>query len=260
MKNTIKENLAVAEAEKMAKEAARKASLKAEQEAAAKAKKLLVTLAAINEGDWDHEYLYIKNRIKPTDEEIERFSPLADQAVTILDKDYPNTLQSEYKPPLVLFCKGGERSLLSKISISSISVLDDGKDAQTKKIIDGVLEHGGLIIVPELDSGSIIIKSKTESLTLSEYPDGAYDAKSQKQKERTVRTATSFGCKVFIGITKDSSAVDVAVNSALDDVGRDVCVAPTRLGTSYKNNELIRDGAYVVLEWSDLVSKEKEEK
>lgn len=222
-------------------------------------KQLLATLAAINEGDWDNEYTYIKNRIKPTDEEIERFSPLADQAVTILDKDYPNTLQSEYKPPLVLFCKGGERSLLSKISISSVSVLDDGKDAQTKKIIDGVLGHGELIIAPDLDSGNIIIKSKTQSLTLSEYPDGAYDTKSQKQRERTVCTATSFGCKVFIGITKDSSAVDVAVNSALD-VGRDVCVAPTRLGTSYKNNELIRDGAYVVLEWSDLVSKEKEEK
>lgn len=222
-------------------------------------KQLLATLAAINKGDWDNEYMYIKNRVKPTDEEIERFSPLADKAVTILDKDYPNTLQSEYKPPLVLFCKGGERSLLGKISISSVSVLDDGKDAQTKKIIDGVLEHGELIIAPDLDSGNIIIKSKTQSLTLSEYPDGAYDAKSQKQRERTVCTATSFGCKVFIGITKDSSAVDVAVNSALD-VGRDVCVAPTRLGTSYKNNELIRDGAYVVLEWSDLVSKEKEEK
>jgi len=222
-------------------------------------KQLLVTLAAVNKGDWDDEYMYIKNRIKPTDEEIERFSPLADQAVTVLDEDYPNTLKSEYKPPLVLFCKGGERSLLSKVSISSVSVLDDGKDAQTKKIIDGILAHGGLIIVPELDSGSIIIKSKTESLTLSEYPDGAYDVKSQKQRERTVRTATSFGCKVFIGIAKDSSAVDIAVNSALD-VGRDVYVAPTRLGTSYKNNELIRDGACVALEWSDLVSKEKEEK
>lgn len=224
-----------------------------------KAKKLLVAVAVKNNGDWDKEYMYMKNRIKLTDEEIERFSPLADQAVTILDEDYPNTLKSEYNPPMVLFYKWGEKSLLSKISISSVSVLDDGKDAQTKKIIDGVLEHGELIIAPNLDSGNIIIKSKTQSLTLSEYPDGAYDAKSQKQKERTVRTATSFGCKVFIGITKDSSAVDVAVNSALD-VGRDVCVAPTRLGTSYKNNELIRDGAYVVLEWSDLVSKEKEEK
>ena len=223
------------------------------------AKKLLVAVAVKNNGDWDKEYMYIKNRIKITDEEIERFSPLADQAVTILDEDYPNTLKSEYNPPMVLFCKGGERSLLSKISISSVSVLDDGKDAQTKKIIDGVLEHGELIIVPELDSGNILIKSKTESLTLSEYPDGVYDAKSQKQRERTVRVAASFGCKVFIGVTKDAPAVDAAVDSAFD-VGRDVCVVPTRLGTSYKNNELIKDGAYVVLEWSDLISEEKEGK
>ena len=224
-----------------------------------KSKQLLVTLAAINEGDWDNEYMYIKNRIKPTDEEIERFSPLADQAMTILDEDYPNTLKSEYKPPLVLFYKWGEKSLLSKISISSVSVLDDNKNVQTKKIIDGVLEHGGLIVVPEFNSGDIIIKSKTQSLVLSEYPDGAYDAKSQKQKARTACVAAGFGCKVFVGIAKDASVVEATVNSALNS-GKDICVAPARLGTSYKNNELIRDGAYVVLEWSDLVSKEKEEK
>ena len=221
-----------------------------------KSKQLLVTLAVINDGDWDNEYMYIKNRIKPTDEEIERSSPLADQAVTILDEDYPNTLKSGYKPPMVLFYKGGEKSLLGKVATSSVSVLDDGKDAQTKKIVDGVLEHGGLIVVPEFDSGNILIKNKAQSLVLSEYPDGAYDAKSQKQRERTIRTATSLGCKVFIGITKDASAVDVAVNSALN-AGRDVCVAPTSLGASYENNELIRDGACVALEWSDLVSKER---
>ena len=221
-----------------------------------KSKQLLVTLAVINDGDWDNEYMYIKNRIKPTDEEIERFSPLADQAVTILDEDYPNTLKSGYKPPMVLFYKQGDRSLLSKIPFSSVSVLDDGKDAQTKKIINGVLKHGELTIAPELDSGNIIIKSKTQSLSLSEYPDGAYDAKSQKQRERTVRTATSLGCKVFIGIVKDASAVDVAVNSALN-AGKDVYVVPTSLGASYENNKLIRDGACVALEWSDLVSKER---
>lgn len=223
-----------------------------------KAKELLVTVAAVNEGDWDDEYVYIKNRIKPTDEEIERFSPLADQAVTILDEDYPNTLKSEYKPPLVLFYKMGEKSLLGKVAASSISVLDDNKNAQTKKIIDGVLEHGGLIVVPEFNSGDIIIKSKTQSLVLSEYPDGAYDAKSQKQRVRTACVAAGFGCKVFIGIAKDASTVEATVGSTLN-AGKDVCVAPTRLGTSYKNNELIRDGAYVTLEWSDLVSKEKEE-
>ena len=224
-----------------------------------KAKEVLVAVAAINSGDWDNEYMYIHNRTKLTEEKIERFSPLADQAVTILDKDYPNTLKSEDRPPLVLFYKWGEKSLLSKISISSVSVLDDNKNAQTKKIIDGVLEHGWLIIVPEFNSGDIIIKSKTQSLVLSEYPDGAYDVKSQKQKARTACVAAGFGCKVFIGIAKDASIVEATVGSTLN-AGKDVYVAPTRLGTLYKNNELIRDGACVALEWSDLVSEEKEEK
>ena len=224
-----------------------------------KAKQVLVAVAAKNGGDWNKEYVYIKNRTKLTDEEIKGSSPLADQAVTILDEDYPNTLKGEHKPPMVLFYKGGEKSLLGKVATSSISVLDDGQDAQTKKIVDGVLEHGGLIVVPEFDSGNILIKNKAQSLVLSEYPDGAYDAKSQKQRERTACVAAGFGSKAFIGIAEDASAVEAAVGSALN-AGKDVCVAPTRLGTSYKNNELIRDGAYVVLGWSDLVSKDKEEK
>ena len=130
-----------------------------------RATKLLAVVAVKNNGDWNKEYSYIKNKEVPTEEEIEKFSHLADQVVTILDKNYPELWKKSYRPPLVLFYKGGERSLLDemnwfsphKIIMSSISVLDDGKDPQTKKIIDDILEHGGLIAIPELDSGDIII-------------------------------------------------------------------------------------------------------
>ena len=52
-------------------------------------KKLLVAVSVKNNGDWDKEYRFIKDEQKPTREEIEKFSTLADQAVTILDEDYP---------------------------------------------------------------------------------------------------------------------------------------------------------------------------
>ena len=222
-----------------------------------KAKELLVTVAAKNGGDWSKMYKFIRDRIKPTDEEIERFSPLAEQAVVLLDEDYPDTWKNAHKPPMVLFYKGGERSLLGKIGMSSISVLDDGEDLQAKKIVDDILEHGGLIAIPELDSGDIVIKSKKQSLTLSEYPDGAYDANSKEQRARVVGISASLCNKLFIGIVKNTLA-NTAAFSAISS-GKDVYVMPTSLGTSYANNELIRDGAYVALDWKDVMSERKEE-
>lgn len=222
-----------------------------------KAKEVLVAVAAKNGGVWSKMYKSIKDRIKPTDKEIERFSPLAEQAVVILDEDYPNTWKNAYRPPMVLFYKGGERALLGKIGMSSISVLDDGKDLQIKKIIDDILEHGGLIAIPELDSGDIIIKNKTQSLTLSEYPDGAYDANSKEQRARVIDISASLCGKLFIGIVKNTVA-NTAACSAISS-GKDVYVVPTSLGTSYVNNEFIRDGAYVALDWKDVMSERKEE-
>ena len=220
-----------------------------------KAKELLVTVAAKNGGDWSKMYKFIRDRIKPTDEEIERFSPLAEQAVAILDEDYPDTWKNAHKPPMVLFYKGGERALLGKIGLSSISVLDDGKDLQAKKIVDDILEHGGLIAIPELDSGDIVIKSKTQSLTLSEYPDGAYDANSKKQRARVIDISAGLCGKLFIGIVKNSLANTAALFAT--SYGKDVYVVPTSLGTSYANNELIRDGAYVALDWEDVMPERK---
>ena len=223
-----------------------------------RAKKLLAAVAVKNNGDWNKEYLCIKNKEMWTDEEIEKFSHLADQVVTILDEDYPMTWKSSVKPPLVLFYKGGERSLLGKIGMSSISVLDDGKDPQTKKIIDNLLEHGGLIVIPELDSGDIIIKNKTQSLTLSEYPDGEYDANSKEQRLRVIQISVGLCGKLFVGINEDSSTVDIAVLSARNN-GRDVCVVPTSLGTAYENNKLLKERAHIALDWRDVISDDDDD-
>lgn len=231
-----------------------------------KARELLAAVAVKNNGDWDKEYLCIKNKEMLTNEEIEKFSHLADQVVTILDEDYPMTWKSSVKPPLILFYKGGERSLLDemnwfsphKIMMSSVFVLDDGKDPQTKKIIDGILEHEGFIAIPELDSGNIVLKNKTQSLTLSEYPSGAYDANSKEQRLRVIQISAGLCGKLFVGINEDASTVGIAVLSARNN-GRDVCVAPTSLGTAYENNELLREGADIALDWRDVISDDDDD-
>lgn len=222
-----------------------------------KAKELLVVVAVKNNGDWDKEYRYIKDRQNPTREEIEKFSPLSEQAVTILDEDYPDTWKHVYKPPMILFYKGGERSLLSKIGMSSISILDDGKDPQTKKIIDDILEEGGFIAIPELDSGNIVLKNKKQSLTLSEYPSGAY-ANSKEQRLRVIQISVGLCGKLFVGINEDSSTVGIAIRSAFDN-DRDVYVVPTSLGTAYENNKFLREGANIALDWRDVMPEEDDD-
>ena len=230
-----------------------------------KARKLLAAVAVKNNGDWNKEYLCIKNKEMWTDEEIEKFSHLADQIVTILDEDYPMTWKSSVKPPLILFYKGGERSILDKMNwfspqkilMSSVSVLDDGKDPQTKKIVDDILEHDGFIAIPELDSGNIVLKNKTQSLTLSEYPSGAY-ANSKEQRLRVIQISVGLCGKLFVGINEDSSTVGIAVRSALDN-GRDVYVVPTSLGTAYENNKFLREGANIALDWRDVMPEEDDD-
>ena len=220
-------------------------------------KKLLVAVSVKNNGDWDKEYRFIKDEQKPTREEIEKFSTLADQVVTILDEDYPKQLKSYEKPPFVLFYKGGERSLLKKINTRNkiyepiILIRDNGKDSQTKKIIDDILEHDGIVVILELNSGNIIIKDKTQSLVLSEYPDGAYDVKSKKQRNRVIRMGVCLCDKLLVGIDEDTLVTDVIV-SFTANFGKKVYVVPTSLGTAYKNNNLLRGGASIALEGSDV--------
>ncbi len=232
-----------------------------------RAKKLLAAVAVKNNGDWNKEYLCIKNKEMLTDEEIEKVSHLADQVVTILDEDYPMTWKSSVKPPLILFYKGGERSILdeinmfspNKIMMSSVSVLDDGKDPQTKKIIDDILDHDGFIAIPKLDSGDIVIKNKTQSLTLSEYPSDEYDANSKEQRLRVIQVSVALCGKLFVGINEKASTVNIAVSSALNN-GRDVCVVPTSLGTAYENNKFLREGANIALDWRDVMSEKDDDR
>lgn len=223
-----------------------------------KAKELLVAVAAKNKGDWNKIIKFIRTKEKPTGEEIEKFSPLADQAITILDEDYPETWKNSYMPPIVLFYRGGEKSLLSKINRSAIFVVDDGKGPQVKKIIEDLLEHGGLIVKPDLDSGHLLIMDKEQTLILSEYPCGDYDMESKEQRTRVAQIGAGLCGKLFIGATRENSIVTASVITALNS-GGDVYAIPMHLGTTYKNNEFIREGANIVLEWSDVMDETKKE-
>lgn len=216
------------------------------------AKELLIAIAGKNKGDLAKIYKDLENKENPTNEEIEKFFPLVDQAITIIDEGYPDTLKYAYHAPIVLFYKRGKKSLINKVDMSSVFVLDDNKNPQTKKITHDLLDHDKLVVIPNLDAGNIMIKYGTQALVLSEYPyDGeAYD-NSKEKRMRIAQVGVSLCGKLFVGISKDTEVVRAAVSSALSNA-RDVYVAPTRLGTTYENNKFIRDGASIALDWLDI--------
>lgn len=217
------------------------------------AKEVLIAIAAKNKGDWDKTYMDLRNKERPTDEEIEKFFPIVDQSITIIDEDYPKTWEHVDKSPLVLFYKGGRKSLINKVDMSSVFVLDDNKNPQTKKIISDLLDHDKLVVIPILDAGNIMIKYGKQTLVLSEYPyvGVSYDINSIEKRRRVAQIGAILCGKIFVGISKDTEVVRAAVSSALSN-GRDIYVAPTRLGAAYENNKFIRDGASIALDWLDI--------
>ena len=89
-------------------------------------------------------------------------------------------------------------------------------------------------------------------MAFSEYPDGAYDVKSKKQRSRVIHTCACLCDKLFVGIDEDTLATDVSVCFTAN-FGKKVYVVPTPLGTAYKNNDLLHFGASIALEWSDVM-------
>ena len=57
--------------------------------------------------------------------------------------------------------------------------------------------------------------------------------------------------KLFVGIDEDALVTDIFVCFTAN-LGKKVYVVPTSLGAAYKNNNLLRTGASIALEGSDV--------
>lgn len=154
-----------------------------------KAKELLVAVAVKNNGDFNEIIRTIRNKEPISSEEIAKYSHLCQNAVAIIDDDYPKTYKSINMPPLVLFLKDGDRSLLTEASERGVCVLDDGKTSKINEIVGGILDHGCTIAVPNFENGEIMLENKQHFLFITEYPDGCYDKDSKTQRARLASIA-----------------------------------------------------------------------
>lgn len=219
-----------------------------------KAKELLVAIAVKNNGVFNEIIRTIRNKEPISNEEIAKYSHLCQNAVAIIDDDYPKTYKNINMPPLVLFLKDGDHSLLTEASKRGVCILDDRKTSKINEIVGEILDHGCTIAVPNFENGEIMLENKQHFLFITEYPDGCYDKDNEVQRARVAFIASGLCGRLFVGYGTSAPEAKVAVSCALD-AGSDVCVAPTSIDVDPEksiNNGLIKDGADVVIDWKDV--------
>lgn len=107
----------------------------------------LLALALKHNGNWEKIYNDIKQKIKPTELELENAKNYKGDYITILDDKFPDKLRNIISPPFVLFYKGNI-DLLNKEKI--ISVIGTRRPSfygidSTKKIVSDLVDEGCVI-------------------------------------------------------------------------------------------------------------------
>lgn len=207
-----------------------------------KAKELLVAIAVKNNGNY--------NGIIKT---------IHDRELISSEEDCPKTLTNIPMPPLVLFLKDGDRSLLAEASERGVCVLDDRKTPKINEIVGGILDHGCTIAVPNFENGEIMLENEQHFLIVTEYPDGCYDKDNKAQKARVASIAAGLCGRLFVGYGISALDVSHAVSCTING-GGDVYVVPASIDSKDQlNNALIYEGANVALSWGDIVDHEDDE-
>ena len=195
-------------------------------------------------------------------------------AITIMDRDYPERLLQLKYPPYVLFYYGDRellkresvavvgsrqacnygiavtRRLVQKVSSSYVIVsgMAKGIDAEAhwnavRSI--GVLGNGLDVCYPECNRDLYQHMKKT-GLLISEYPEGTQPRREHFPFRNRIMAALV--SKIIVCQAQEKSGTMVTVNEALE-LGRDIYVVPYRITDPEGRgcNTLIQQGANIIL-------------
>lgn len=245
---------------------------------------ILIYLSLRYKGCWDDIYGAIKRK-EPIDDDAykEAMATLKSEALTIIDKNYPEHLKQCHKPPFVLFYYG-DISLLEHPQ-KTIAYIGSRKASEygmkMTRIIVGDLSQQ-MIIVSGLAKGidaiahetAINCKGKTiavlgsgidycyprenkelydiiksHHLLISEYPNKTDPDHSQFPLRN--RIIAMLAKSIVVGEADAKSGTLITVSYALS-VGRDVCCVPYPGDIASACNGLIKQGAKLVESAKDV--------
>lgn len=249
------------------------------------AKEILLAIAIRHQGDWDKIFEDVKSKNTPSQEEIDQAKDFCEKNnikyLTMLDENYPEYLRSHtMKPPFVLFYKG-DITLINNYETNACVVGSRDINAYNKSALTGVItrEPSNENVVISLTKGTSehacnsainfgkkVIAFKSVSME-SNYP------YSNNELEQTIldngglvlsevpttngqpntdllptkyRLMASVSKKIIVSGMKKYSSGNIVISYALNS-GKDIDVVPQPYESEYANNNLIAQGANILL-------------
>ena len=233
-------------------------------------KDVLVALSHKHNGDWERTLKAIKAHETLTEEEAEALLGYED-AVTILEDEYPNSLRQSPKPPFVVYCHGDKSLLQASDSLTIIgSKAMKGHDMRfakpffenmKKKRIFVIKATNWYLAKAAMDCGHKVIlvlgngfdqcypsdSKETVSrvvsgggLVVSEYPNGVMPKPEHFVNLNRILTSLSKATLVLSAQSHSGTLISVAY--ALN-MGKDVYVVPDPFEPNNQSNRLVEEGA-----------------
>lgn len=254
------------------------------------AKKIIVYLSIIFNGDFHKIYEFIKNKeiIKASNQEVEEtINTLKCKYITILDEDYPEFLKAIAFPPLVIFyygdfsilrdydknvaligsrknsSYGGDMAFsiardLAKNGYVIVSGLAKGIDSIAHK---GAIEGGGKTVAI-LGSGidycypsenkELYDEIKSSHLLISEYPNKSMPTPEQFPWRN--RIIAGLSNTIVVAEAGIHSGTYITVADGLMN-GRNICCVPHMANLNSGCNKLIKEGAALVENAKDVIDE-----
>ena len=162
--------------------------------------------------------------------------------VTMDDAAYPGRLRDMYDPPVVLYGKG------------SMPLFDEEADVviYAGSLVNPAVLGGGVDVIYPPENRRLYEDIAATGVLLSEYPPGTEPKGSHFPVRNRIISGLSLG--VLVVEAPERSGALITANTALEQ-GRDVFAVPGPINadTSRGCNQLIRDGAGLVMEAWDVL-------
>ena len=248
---------------------------------------ILIAMSVMQKGDWDGIYRMLKDKVRLTDEEVQKaFTSVDSGCVTLIDDDYPEAFKEVFKPPLTIFYKGDINLLSSKKIVSCAgaraateytakkvsSLVGEALDVDSDMVLcsgmalgvdsialrEAIMRNRKIIAVagcgidrcyPETSRDIYDYCVSGKGLIISEYPlDVPPSRESFPFRNRLI---AGLGKSLLAAQVGKRSGTSTTIRCALD-YGKTILVLPQRLEEGEVTAELLRDGATPVLSGEDI--------
>ncbi|NQZ66009.1 MAG: DNA-processing protein DprA [Mycoplasmatales bacterium] len=239
---------------------------------------ILIYFSIKYKGNWDKIYKALEEKEKVPITETKNLEKLIKnekwKTITIIDKNYPNSLKQIYKPPFVLWLKGNYELINQKIISVSGNQEDNFSNKRIQKFIPEIEKSHRIIsayykgldeeIVKVAKKGILFIlagginvmqknqiKINKNDLLITEYPPNNSISKiSLRERNRLI---AGFASSLILITSKKDGPINNLVNNFLN-LGKEIYCFPGNGDDIDGNSKLIKQGANLITGIKDIAN------